>query len=109
MREETVERVEASIDMVGVVCFCEELRAEDGGVELLIRGESGLGIFQVPFRDPGVFFGRVSFPSDQEGAGGRSSAMAYDLFYFVFFFSIDKVRGWRREVLSVDFVFTIRR
>ena len=35
--------------------------------------------------------------------------MAYDLFNFVFFFPIDKVRRWRREVLSVDFIFTIRR
>ena len=82
---------------------------ENGGVKLLIRGESGLGIFQVPFRDPGVFFSRVSFPSDQEGAGGRRSAVADDLFNFVFFLPIDKVRRWRGEVLTVDLVFTIRR
>ena len=51
-REETVERVEALIDMVVVVSFYEGLRAEDGGMELFIRGESGLGMFQVLFRDP---------------------------------------------------------
>ena len=87
----------------------EKLRAEDGGVKLLIRGESGLGIFQVPLRDPGIFFGRVSLPSDQEGAGGRRSAVVDDLFNFVFFFSFDKVRRWWcREVLAVDLVFAIR-
>ena len=30
-----------------------------------------------------------------------------DLFNFVFFFPVDKVRGWRREVLAVDLIFTI--
>ena len=84
------------------------LGAEDRGVELFIRGEGGLCMFQVPFRDPGVFFGRVSLPSDQEGTGGRSSAVVDDLFNFVFFFAVDKVRGWRREVLAVDLVFAIR-
>ena len=86
----------------------ERLRAEDGGVKLFIRREGGLGMFQIPLRDPRVFFGRASLPSDQEGTSQRSSAVAYDLFYFVFLFAIDKVRGWRREVLAVDFVFTIR-
>ena len=83
------------------------LGAEDGGVKLLICGEGGLGIFQIPFWDPRVFFGRVSLPSDQEGTSRRSSAVAYDLFYFILFFSIDKVRGWRGEVLAVDLVFAI--
>ena len=82
---------------------------EDGGVKLFIRGEGGLGIFQIPFWDPGVFFGQVSFPSDQEGMSRRSSAVAYDLFYFIFFFTVDKVRGWCGEVLSMDLVFTIGR
>ena len=77
-------------------------------MKLLIRGEGGLGIFQIPFWDPRVFFGRVSLPSDQEGTSRRSSTVAYDLFYFVFLFAVDKVRGWRREVLAVDFVFVIR-
>ena len=85
------------------------LRAEDGGMKLFIRSEGGLGMFQIPLGDPRVFFGRVSLPSDQEGTSRRSSAVAYDLFYFVFFFAVDKVRGWRREVLAVDLVFSIRR
>ena len=66
-------------------------------------------MFQIPLRDPRVFFGRVSLPSDQEGTSRRSSAVAYDLFYFIFFFAIDKVRGWCREVPTMDLVFTIRR
>ena len=65
-------------------------------------------MFQIPLRDPRVFFGGVSLPSDQEGTSCWSSTVAYDLFYFVFFFAIDKVRGWRREVLAVDLVFAIR-
>ena len=92
-----------------VVAARERLGAEDGGVKLFIRGEGGLCMFQVPLRDPGIFFGRVSLPSDQEGTGGRGSTVADDLFNFVFFFTVDKVRGWRREVLAVDLVFTIRR
>ena len=63
MREEIVERVEALMDMV-VVEVREGLRAEDGGMELFIRSEGGLGMFQIPFRDPRVFFGGVSLPSD---------------------------------------------
>ena len=92
-----------------VVVARGELGAEDGGVKLFIRGEGGLCMFQVPFRDPGIFFSGVSFPSDQEGTGAWSSAVADDLFNFVFFFAVDKVRGWRREVPAVDLVFTIRR
>ena len=81
---------------------------EDGGVKLLICGESRLGIFQIPFWDPRIFFGRVSLPSDQEGTRRRSSAVAYDLFNFIFFLSVDKVGRWHREVLAVDFIFAIR-
>ena len=92
-----------------VVLARERLRVENGGVKLLIRGESGLGIFQVPFRDPRVFFSGVPFSSDQKGAGGWRSAVADDLFNFVFFFPVDKVRGWRWDVLAMDLVFTIRR
>ena len=66
-------------------------------------------MFQILLRNPRVFFGRVSLPSDQERAGGQGSAVVYDLLYFVFFFSIDKVRGRCREVLAVDLVFAIRR
>ena len=107
MREETVEMVEALIVMV-VVIARGKLGVEDGGVKFFIGGEGGLCMFQVLFRDPGVFFGGVSLPSDQEGTGCRGSAVADNLLDFVFSFAIDKVRRWRREVLSVDFVLAIR-
>ena len=77
-------------------------------MKLFIQSEGGLSMFQIPLRDPRVFFGRVSLPSDQEGTGRWGSAVAYDLFYFVFFFSIDKVRGRHREVLAMDLIFAIR-
>ena len=92
-----------------VVSMRGRLGVEDGGMKLFIRGEGGLGMFQVPLRDPGIFFSRVSLPSDQEGAGGWRSTVADNLFNLVFFFSIDKVRRWRREVLAVDLVFAIGR
>ena len=78
-------------------------------MKLFIRGQGGLCMFQVPLRNPGIFFGGVSFPSDQERTGCRGSAVADNLFDFVFFFAVDKVRGWRREVPAVDLVFSIRR
>ena len=95
--------------MVVVVVGRERLRGKDGGMELFIRGEGGLSVFQVLLRDPGVLFGRVSLPSDQEGAGRGRSAVADNLFNFVFFFSFDKVRRWCREVLAVDLIFAIGR
>ena len=94
--------------MVVMVVTRERLRVEDGGMKLFIQGEGGLGMFRGPFRDPGVFFGRVSPPSDQEGAGGRRSTVVDNIFNFVFFFSFDKVRRWCREVLAMDLVFAIR-
>ena len=62
-------------------------------MELFIHSESGLGMFQVLLRDPRVFFSRIPLPSDQEGMEGWGSTVVYDLLNFVFFFSIDKVRG----------------
>ena len=38
----------------------------------------------------------------------RGSAVANDLFDFIFLFAIDKVRGWRWEVLAVNFIFRDR-
>ena len=52
------------------------LRGEHSGVESFVCGESELGIFQIPFWDPRIFFGRISFPSDQERSFGWSSAVA---------------------------------
>ena len=40
-----------------VVVARGRLGVEDGGVKLFIRREGGLGMFQIPLRDPRVFFG----------------------------------------------------
>ena len=34
--------------------------------------------------------------------------VADDLFNFIFLLPVDKVRRWRREVLAMDLIFTIR-
>ena len=52
-----------------VVVVRGRLGVEDGGMKLFIEGKGGLGMFQILLRNPGVFFGGVSFPSDQEGTG----------------------------------------
>jgi hypothetical protein len=64
-------------------------------------------VFQVLLRNPRVFFGRISFPSDQEEAGGWSSTVMYNLFNFVFFFPLNKFRWWCGEVPAVDLIFAI--
>ena len=66
-------------------------------------------MFQVPFLDPRVFFGRIPLPSDQEGMRRWRFMVANDLLNFVFLFSVDKVRRWCWEVPAMDFVFTIGR
>ena len=78
-------------------------------MKLFVRGEGSLGMFQVPLRDPRVFFSRIPLPSDQEGTGKWSSMVVYDLLDFIFLFSIDKIRGRCREVLAMGLVFMIRR
>ena len=111
VREDIVETEDALRDMFLMVVV--RLRGgwgtTGGRVELFIRSEGGLGMFQILLRDPRIFFGRISLPSDQEGTGGRSSAVAYDLFDFVFLFSVDKVRGRCWGVPAMDLVFAIRR
>ena len=54
-------------------------------------------------------FLQPNIPSIGSGmTGGWGSAVAYNLLNFIFFFSIDKVRGRCREVPAVDLVFVIR-
>lgn len=65
-------------------------------------------MFQIPLKDPGVFFSGVPFPSDQERAGSWRSAVSDDLLDFIFLLSVDKVRGWYREVLSVYGILFVR-
>jgi hypothetical protein len=78
-------------------------------VKVFILFEDFGGVREVGFGYPGVFFGCVSFPSDQEGTVSWRSSVAQDPINFVFFFSSDKVRWWFREVWAVHAIFAIGR
>jgi len=77
-------------------------------MEFLIVRKGRLGIFEISLRDPRIFFGGVSLPSDQEEAVSRGSTVAKNFFDFVFFFSLDKIWWWCQEFLSVDGVLLVR-
>jgi len=44
-------------------------------VKFFIVCKGRLGIFEIQLRNPRIFFGGVSFPSDQEEAVGRGSVV----------------------------------
>ena len=71
--------------------------------------EEFLGSREFHFRKPRVFFGGISLPMDEVLPMGWSSFVTDYLFDFRMFFIINKIRGWSREVLSVDFILMIRR
>ena len=56
-----------------------------------------------------MFFGGVSFPTDQVLLLGWSSLVTNVLLNFIMFFIINEIRWERREVFSVYFIFMIRR
>ena len=68
------------------------------------RGMDLIGVF------PGVVAFRVTFPFDQvlQGFAASLSPLCVDLFYFIFFFSINQIRGRSREVGSVCWHFSVR-
>ena len=53
-----------------------------------VLGDQGLGVAEVSFWFPSVFYCRVSFPPDQEGVVTGSSPMSKDCFNFILFFSV---------------------
>ena len=57
---------------------------------------------EVRFGFPGVFRGGISFPGGEITTSARSPSMSKDLLDFVFFFGVDQVRRWRREVGAVS-------
>jgi len=63
------------------------------------------GILQVAFWFP--CFVRVSLPYYQILIVPASFPVIFDQIYFVFFFSIDKIRWWFRKIPSVNIGFTI--
>ena len=71
--------------------------------------EEFLGSGEFSFGKPRIFFGGVAFPSDKVLLSGRGSFVTNNLFDFVMFLVINEIWGWRWEVLSVDFIFMIRR
>ena len=77
------------------------------GVFIFLKEFLGSGEFR--FGKPRVFFSGISFPLDKVLLTGLSSFMVNDLLNFIVFFIIDEVRGWSGEVLSVNFIFVIRR
>ena len=70
--------------------------------------EEFLGSRELCFGKPGVFFGRVAFPSDKVLLSGQSSFVMNDLFNFIMFLIINEIWGWSGEVPSMNFVFMIR-
>ena len=63
---------------------------------------------QVLFVDPAVFGSRVACPLDKVLLLSAIDALSNDLFNFIFFFSINKLRGWLRIVSAVFLCFMIR-
>ena len=77
------------------------------GVVIIL--EEFLGSRELRFRKPRVFFSRIALPLDKVLPTGWSTLMSNDLFDFVMFFIINEIRGWSREVPSMNFIFMIRR
>ena len=61
-----------------------------------------LGVVEIPLWFPSVFHSAVSLPSDEEGPMTRSSSVADDCFYLIFFFSINKIQ-WQLEIVGTVF------
>ena len=70
--------------------------------------EEFLGSGELLFRKPRVFFGRIALPLDKVLSLGQSSFVTNDLLDFIMFFIINEIRGWSREVPSMNFIFVIR-
>ena len=71
--------------------------------------EEFLGSGELCFGKPRVFFSRVALPSDKVLPSGWSSFVMNDLLNFIVFFVIDEIRGWSREVPSMNLIFMIGR
>ena len=71
--------------------------------------QGGRSVFKFHFREPRIFFGRVSFPSNEVCAIGGEISVFQDFLNFILCLSINKVRGWHREINPVGFIFMIRR
>jgi hypothetical protein len=80
---------------------------ESDRIELFISKEDCFGMFQFLFRDPGIFFGRISFPSDQIKAVVKGTSVTNDPKYFEFLLTLNKVRRCGGEVRTMYGIFAI--
>ena len=64
-------------------------------------------VFKVARWFPCVVTDRVSFLLDKIVVFSAPFLVTCDHFYFIFFFSFDKVRRWFHEVWTMGFSFTI--
>ena len=66
--------------------------------------EEFLGSGELLFRKSRVFFSGIALSSGRVLLLGWSSFVTNDLLYLVMFFVIDEIRGWSREVPSMNFI-----
>ena len=84
------------------------MRKMRGAKRVFIFLEEFLGMGEFRFREPGVFFHGISFPSDQVLSTGRSSSVFQDFLDLVMFLIFQKIWGRRWEVLPIDGVLVIK-
>ena len=73
----------------------------------LVSSQNFLSIFKAIHRFPCVVTNGVSLPLDEIAVSSAPFLVTCDSFYFIFFFSFDKVRRWFHEVRTMGFCFTI--
>jgi hypothetical protein len=76
---------------------------------LFISFKDGLCMFECFLGEPAIVSTRVSFPGDKILDLFVFGLVSLDRFYFIFFFLIDNVRWWFREVWSVYLCLLIGR
>ena len=76
----------------------------EGGVGFYNFGKVS-GMWKVLFGFPGIFGWQIIFPLDEVKITSSLSFMSVYCFYFILWFSIDKVWWWVEVIGSVDIVF----
>ena len=77
-------------------------------VNELVFSQDFLSVFKAARRFPCVVTNGVSFPFDKIPVSLIPCLVAHDHFYFIFFFTFDKVRGWFYEVGAMGLSLAIR-
>ena len=84
-----------------------EGRSEEMVGELVFHQDFS-SIFKAIRRLPGVVADGVSFPFDKIPVSSAPCLVVRDRFYFVFFFTFDKVRRWFHKVGAMGLGLAIR-